>query len=254
VTDLAFQNLERAVTTGLTLPDQTFDQLVTQLVQDELDRCERERELAGPRTEANIQQAVLDHQRQRARLQQALRHNEFGALEAHLASAVEAVQGVATQSDLAVLRRRAVRGLLEATYTNEAREQGLYTHQSTVSHALASGMDTGTKVAGQPYAASHPERQYPAAPMSSSRRSRGPEPGRPGENVVSLKPGPAVPTTGERPQDRPAAVNPARICEDEAEWPSYSTTTSDPRGAKPHPHRRGMRAGPSPFPLNLGDG
>ena len=210
VTDLAFRDLERAVTNGLTLPDQTFDQLVTQLVQDELDRCERERELAGPRTEADIQQAVLDHQRQRARLQQALRHNEFGALEAHLASAVEAVQGVATQSDLAVLRRRAVRGLLEATYTNEAREQGLYTHQSSVSHALASGMDTGTKVTGQPYAAGHPERQYPAAPMSSSLRSKGAEPGRPGENVVSLKPGPAVTTTSDRPQDRPAAVNPAR--------------------------------------------
>jgi hypothetical protein len=125
VTDLAFQHLERAVTTGLTLPDQTVDQLVTQLVQDELDRCERERELAGPRTEADIQQAVLGHQRRRAHLQQALRYNAYEELEQQLAPAVASVQAVASERDLAVLRHRAARGLLEATYANEARELGI---------------------------------------------------------------------------------------------------------------------------------
>jgi hypothetical protein len=209
VTDLAFQELERAVTDGLTLPDQTFDQLVNQLVQDELDRCERERELAGPRTEADVQQAVIDHQRQRARLQQALRTNAYADLEDQLAPAIEAVQTVATQSDLAVLKRRAVRGLLEATYTNEAREQGVYGHQSTMSRALASGMDTGRQVTGQPYAGRHPERQQPAAPTSSPRRSRVAEPGRSMENVVNLKPSPAVTATSESSQHKPAAPNPA---------------------------------------------
>jgi hypothetical protein len=156
--------------------------------------------LGGPREDVRIrvvQQAVLDHQRQRARLQQALRTNVYAELEDQLAPAIEAVQTVATQSDLAVLKRRAVRGLLEATYTNEAREQGVYGHQSTMSRALASGMDTGRQVTGQPYAGRHPERQQPAAPTSSPRRSRVAEPGRSMENVVNLKPSPAVTATSE---------------------------------------------------------
>jgi hypothetical protein len=139
ITDLAFQDLERAVTIGLTLPDQTFDQLVNQLVQDELDRCERERELAGPRTEADIQQAVLDHQRQRARLQQALRYNVYADLEDQLAPAIEAVQYVATDSDLAVLQRRAARGLMDAAEINEAREQGIYSREARVLAVAANG-------------------------------------------------------------------------------------------------------------------
>ena len=58
---------------------------------DELDRCERERELAGARTEADIQQSVLDHQRRRARPQQALRYNAYEELEQQLMPAVASV-------------------------------------------------------------------------------------------------------------------------------------------------------------------
>jgi integrase len=130
ITDLAFQDLERAVTTGLTLPEQTFDQLVNQLVQDELDRCERERELAGPRTEADIQQSVLDHQRRRARLQQALRTNNYADLEHEFAEVVGAVQNCASRDDLRVLQRRATRGLMRATQINERREQGIYEEEA----------------------------------------------------------------------------------------------------------------------------
>jgi hypothetical protein len=137
VTDLAFRDLERAVTNGLTLPDQTFDQLVNRLVQDELDRCERERELAGPRTEADIQQAVLDHQRQRARLQQALRTNNYAGLERELSRAVAAVQDCASEDDLRALQRRATRGLLSATQINERREQGIYEFETSDVQSVA---------------------------------------------------------------------------------------------------------------------
>jgi hypothetical protein len=70
---------------------------VNQLVRDELDGCEREREIAGPRTDADIQQVVLDHQRRRAHLRQALRDKTYAELEHQLLPAVASVQVVATE-------------------------------------------------------------------------------------------------------------------------------------------------------------
>jgi hypothetical protein len=187
VTDLAFQDLERAVTTGLTLPEQTFDQLVNQLVQDELDRCERERELAGPRTEADIQQAVLDHQRQRARLQQALRYNAYDELEQQLLPAVASVQAVATEQDLAVLRRRAARGLLQATYVNEARELGLYDKPSEANANVAVNASTGSFPGRQLHVPACPTVAEPTGGTLSRGPGRTPAAATGGENVVSLK-------------------------------------------------------------------
>ena len=187
VTDLAFQTLERAVTTGLTLPDQTFDQRVSQLVQDELDRCERERELAGPRTEADIQQAVLDHQRQRARLQQALRTNVYADMEEQLAPAIMAVQDVATERDLAVLRRRAARGLMDATEINEAREQGIYSRDTCVSALAANGPHLSSPVSGPLDGARLPMRREPAQPSQSAAPAPAKTPAVNNHNVLNLK-------------------------------------------------------------------
>ncbi|MBK1698284.1 hypothetical protein CKO21_13635 [Rhodovibrio salinarum] len=187
ITDLAFQDLERAVTTGLTLPDQTFDQLVNQLVQDELDRCERERELAGPRTEADIQQAVLDHQRQRARLQQALRYNVYADLEDQLAPAIEAVQDVATESDLAVLQRRAARGLMDAAEINEAREQGIYSREGRVSAVAANGPHLSAPVSGPLDGASFQTQREPSQPSQPAAPAPARTSARNDDNVLTLK-------------------------------------------------------------------
>ena len=200
VTDLAFQNLERAVTTGLTLPDQTFDQLVTQLVQDELDRCERERELAGPRTEADIQQAVLDHQRQRARLQQALRTNVYADLEDQLAPAIEAVQEVATEPDLAVLRRRAARGLMDATEINEAREQGIYSRDTRVSAAVANGPSLSAPVSGPLDGARLPMHREPPQPSQPAAPAQVNTPAVNDHNVLTLKRGRSSPSGPSAPR------------------------------------------------------
>ncbi|MBK1670746.1 hypothetical protein CKO28_22260 [Rhodovibrio sodomensis] len=187
ITDLAFQELERAVSTGLTISDQTFDQLVQQLIRDELDRCERERELAGPRTEADIQQAVLDQQRQRARLQQALRTNVYGDLEDQLAPAIEAVQEVATEPDLAVLRRRAARGLMDATEINEAREQGIYSRDTRVSAVAANGSSLSAPVSGPLDGARLPMRREPAQPSQSAAPAPAKTPAVNNHNVLNLK-------------------------------------------------------------------
>jgi len=192
VTDLVFEELERAVTTGVSLPERTFDQLVNQLVRDELDRCERARELAGPRSEADIQQAVLDHQRRRARLQRALRHNDFAELEPELAPAVAAVQAVASAADLAVLRRRATRGLLGATHVNELREHGVYEPNEAQSRSLAVGDPTGRAA---PPNGPPPTGTRDGAPPGAARTSPGEPPTRAPADAGG-RPSPAAAETG----------------------------------------------------------
>jgi hypothetical protein len=85
------------------------------------------------------------------------------------------------------LRRRAARGLLEATYAKEARELGVYAKPSEANANVAVNASTGSFPKRQLHWPARP----PVAEQPAGTRSRGPGRTPPaatgGENVVSLK-------------------------------------------------------------------
>ncbi|MBW7851700.1 MAG: site-specific integrase [Rhodospirillales bacterium] len=128
VLDAVFAIVGEAMQAGTTLSRDTLDVLVRELMSHELERAERARACAGPRSDSAAAAAAAAERAQAEALTAALRRNDLAPIAAPLAGALArlGIAVAADSPDWRIAGREALRAQRRVHLANAERELGFY--------------------------------------------------------------------------------------------------------------------------------